>query len=125
MAYCSTLENCCGVCEIGDFKYDTDTFYRPDEKKRIEDAITEFCAGEASSKDTCTYYNFFIATTKKEGQLEANKALKALGFKSREFKDRFNENILLFWTRRGLPKELKARIREQYKQERKSFYDRW
>jgi len=125
MAYCSTIENCCGVCEVGEFRYNADISYSSDQKTEIENAIIEFCANEAYDKDTCTYYNFFIATTQKEGQLEANTALKALGFKSREFKDRFNENVLLFWTRRGLPKELKTRIREKYKLERKSFNDRW
>lgn len=120
----NTLENCCGVVEIGHFPYNTHLPNEEQLRKEIKEELIDYCIDEALNKEENKYYNFFIATTQKNGQVLAGKILNELGFKGRVFKDSFGNRDLIFWTRRGLPRDLKKEVTKQFNK-RKKDYDRW
>jgi hypothetical protein len=104
------LEHCCGVLEIGDF-YDLNHTTVADRKRLLSDIILDACESEMPWSDDPTgrrTYNFFIATTNNT-QLSMHTPLKELGFRGRKFTSKHDGSPLFFWTRRGLPKELRAR----------------
>lgn len=117
------LEFCCGVLEIGEFPYNTENQTEDKLKKGIENEIINTCVEEALDNGANKYHNFFIATTQKDGQVLAGKVLKDLGFKGKVFKDRTGSSDLVFWSRKGLPREIKKKITEEYNT-RKKDYDR-
>ncbi len=123
-----SLEHCCGVLEIGDF-FDLHRRTTEDIKKCLSDTILEACQDELCWSEDLTRsrtYNFFIATTNNQ-QLKMPTPLKELGFRGRKFISKQDGNILFFWTKRGLPKELRARWNKcvnEYNKEKK-LHDRW
>lgn len=124
MVYIVSLEFCCGVLEIGDFPHNTENPEEDKLKKGIENEIINTCVEEALDNGENKYHNFFIATTQKDEQVLAGKVLKDLGFKGKVFKNRTGNTDLVFWSRRGLPREIKKKITEEYNI-RKKDYDRW
>jgi hypothetical protein len=118
-----SLEHCCGVLDIGDF-YDLRMSTQEELKKHLSDTILSACEDEIHYSEDETKrrtYNFFIATTNNE-QLKMHVPLKELGFRGRKFISKQDGNPLFFWTRRGLPKELRARWNKcvtEYNKEKK------
>jgi len=120
------LQNCCGVCEIGNF-------YRPVEPtsivKRIKKVILDHLQDNwswdydhyynKSKKDAYKTTNFFIATTNKD-QLYMVEPLESLGFRKRAFNSK-HEGLVFFWTRRGLPKEIQKEWNSWVKESLKEF----
>ena len=121
----SSLEGCCGVCEISEFPYNH-IAQKDSIKNRLESHLVDYCLDDYSWEggNTPVYTNFFIATTLEKDQSIAGEVLKSLGFKSRKFLSKHEErDTLLFWTRRGLPKDLHNKIRAEVKERNKN--DRW
>ena len=117
------LENCCGVCEIGDF-------YKPAEpelltknlKRLILDYIKDSWSWDYYTDKKLAYKttNFFIATTN-EDQPYMTEPLKSLGFRSRTFDSKHGGKVF-FWTRRGLPKEIQKEWKTWVKNELKENF---
>jgi hypothetical protein len=111
---CNSLTNCCGVLEVGFFPIDS----TPSEeaiKKEFRNRIAEYCEDESGWDDVESTIDFLIATTNKY-QMYMHPILKGFGFRSRKFKDRFGKDDLYFWSRRGLPREIKSLYKKMLKE---------
>jgi hypothetical protein len=120
--YAQAIENCCGVCEIGEF-YDR---AKPEVlTQRLKETILNYLQDgweypyyEDSRKTAYITTNFFIATTNVTDQPHMVAPLEALGFRKRVFNSKHGGTVY-FWTRRGLPKEIqkqwKSWVRKQLK----------
>ncbi len=97
--YCSQLENCCSIVEIGDFGigYISPTSIKAVVNEYMYDTFVGW-GGEIDLEQP----HVFIATTK-PSQVTAAQALKALGFKSRKMLGRHSKDAkdkyLTFWTK--------------------------
>ena len=111
---CNSLSNCCGVLEVGFFPED----YIPsteEVKKKFSEQIADYCAEDSLWGNKRATLDFLIATTNKN-QLYMHPILKGFGFRSRKFKDRFGDHDLYFWSRRGLPREIKSLFKKIMKE---------
>jgi len=108
--YAHSIENCCGVCEIGEF------YERGEPEKltqKLKQTILQYIKDDWEwyeyEEDKKTAYrttNFFIATTNVADQPHMVAPLEALGFRKRVFNSKHGGKVY-FWSRRGLPKEIK------------------
>ena len=122
-----SIENCCGVCEIGEF-YSYSCMSPEEITERLKTVILNYCVDDYgydfhvdSKKERYRTTNFFIATTSDE-QTFMEAPLRALGFRAKKFESKHGPRPLLFWSRRGLPKEVRKKykefVREAEKEER-------
>jgi hypothetical protein len=125
------LEGCCGVLEIQNFNYVHKNSPIETIKKELINTIVDSCLdvidwSEVENKKLPPTYDFFIATTAPE-QSYMEAPLKALGFRARAFKSKHEGQYkLLFWSRKGLPREVKKEFTAQVKKLRKEDdHDFW